>query len=45
MDVKQINILTYILDFALSNKYLKIIKNGLEPKIFNEKSDVLFVLI
>ena len=42
--MKQIKILTYILDIFLSNKYLKIIINLQEPKIFNEKVDVLFVL-
>ena len=41
--MKQIKILTYILDIFLSNKYLKIIINLQEPKIFNEKVDVLFV--
>ena len=37
--------LTYILDLALSNKYLEVIIQCLEPKIFNEKVDVLFVLM
>ena len=40
--MKQIKILTYILDFALSNKYLKVIIHCLEPMIFNEKAEVLF---
>ena len=41
--MRQINILNYILDLAHSNKYLKVIINFLEPKIFNEKGDVIFV--
>ena len=40
--MKQINILTYSLDQALSNKYLKKIIKPLKPKIFNEKAEVLF---
>ena len=40
--MKQIKILTYILDFALSNKYLKVIIHCLEPMISNEKGDILF---
>ena len=40
--MKQIKILTYILHFALSNKYLNMIIQCLEPKIFNEKVEVLF---
>ena len=38
----QIKILTYILDFAPSNKYLNIIIHCLEPMMSNEKGDVLF---
>ena len=34
--------LTYSLDLALSKKYLEVIKQCLEPKIFNEKVDYLF---
>ena len=40
--MKQINILTYSFDLALSNKYLKVIIKRLKPKIFNEKAEVLF---
>ena len=43
--MKQIKVLTYILDFALSNKYLKIIINCLGHKILNEKCDFLFVFV
>ena len=38
--MKQIKILAYIVDFVLSNKYLKVTINFLEPKIFNKKVDV-----
>ena len=38
----QIKILTYSLDFTLSNKYLEVIATFFEPKIFFEKVDVLF---
>ena len=38
----QKKILTFILDVALSNKYLKVIIHDLEPMISNEKGDVLF---
>ena len=38
----QIKILTYSLDFALYNKYLKVIIRSLDPKIFNGKDEVLF---
>ena len=38
----QIKILTYILDLALLNEYLEVIATIFEPKIFNEKVDVLF---
>ena len=40
--MKQINIFTYSSDLALSNKYLKVIIKFLNPKIFNEKAEVLF---
>ena len=40
--MKQIKILSCILDLALSNNYLKVIINCLKPKIFNEKAEVLF---
>ena len=40
--MKQINLLTYSPDLALSKKYLKAIIQSLEPKIFNEKVEVLF---
>ena len=43
--MKQIKMLTYILDFFLSNKYLKAIKNCLEPIIFNAKGDVSFIFL
>ena len=42
--MKQIKVLTYSLDFALSNKYLELIIKSLEPKILNEKVEVLFDL-
>ena len=35
-------IFTYILNLALSNKYLKVIVQCLKPKILNEKVEVLF---
>ena len=34
--MKQIKIFTYTLDFGLSNKYLEVIIQCLEPKIFNK---------
>ena len=40
--MKQIKVLTYIQDFFLSNKYFKVIMQCLEPKIFDEKVEVLF---
>ena len=40
--MKQIKIFTYSLDLALSKKYFKAIIQSLEPKIFNEKVEVLF---
>ena len=36
-------VLTYIIDFAPINKYLKVIVQCLESKIFKDKGDVLFV--
>ena len=38
----QIKILTYSLDLALSYEYLEEIATIFEPKIFNEKADILF---
>ena len=35
-------IITYSLDIVLSNKYYKMIIQPLEPKIFNQKVEVLF---
>ena len=35
----------YILDLTLSNKYLEVIVKFFEPKILNEKIDVLFDLL
>ena len=40
-----IKVLTYSLDFALSNTYLEVIILSLEPKILNEKVEVLFCKI
>ena len=40
--MKQIKIFTYRLDLALLNKYLEVIKKFLEPKVLNEKVEVLF---
>ena len=40
--MKQINLLTYSPDLALSKKYLKAIIQSSEPKIFDEKVEVLF---
>ena len=39
--MKEIKILTYSSEFALSNKYLKVIIQCLEPKLFDEKVEVL----
>ena len=36
-DMKHKNMLTYDLDFALSNNHLEVIIKSLESKIFNEK--------
>ena len=41
--MKQKKMLTYGLDFALSNKYLKVIIACLGPKILTEKVEALFV--
>ena len=38
-------ILTFSLNFALSNNYLEVTIQCLEPKILNVKNDVLFVFI
>ena len=43
--MRQIKIFTYILDFALSNKYLELIIQYLELEVFNEKVEVLFYKI
>ena len=43
--MKQIKILNYKKDLALSNKYLKVIIQCLCPKILNEKNEVLIVKI
>ena len=41
--MNQINPLSYILDLALSNKYLESkAYQYIKPKIFNEKDEVLF---
>ena len=37
--------LIYSLELALSNKYLEMIMQCLEPKIFNEKDEVLLYQI
>ena len=39
--MKQINIFTYSADLALSKKYSEVIVQSLEPKIINEKVEVL----
>ena len=41
----QINVLINSLDLALSNKYLQVTIQCLEPKILNEKVEVLFYKI
>ena len=43
--MKQIKIFTFSLYLALSNKYLEVIIKCLEPKIFNEKVEILFYKI
>ena len=43
--MKQINMLTFSLDFALSNTYLEVIIQSLEPRIFNKKVECLFCKI
>ena len=40
--MKHKRLFSYSLDFALSNKYLKVIVQCLELKIYNEKFEVLF---
>ena len=45
LEIKQIKIQTYSMDLAISNECLKVIKLCLEPEIFNEKVEVLFVFI
>ena len=40
--MKQIKLLTYSPDLALSKKYLKATIQSLKPKIFDEKVEVLF---
>ena len=40
--MKQNKILTYSMGLALSNRYLEVIIQCLEPKILNEKVAVLF---
>ena len=41
--MKQIKVVTYSMNFALFNKYLEVVILCLEPEIFNEKVEVLFV--
>ena len=41
-DMKQINVIIYSLDLALSNEYLEVIIETLEPIVFDEKVKVLF---
>ena len=43
--MNQIWILTYSIDWSLSNKYLQVTIQCLEPKIFNVKVEVLFYTI
>ena len=43
--MKQKKLLTHSLELVLSNKYLKVIIECLEPKIFNEKVEILFYKI
>ena len=43
--MKQNKRFTYSPDVALSNKYFKAIIQSLEPKIFNERVEVLFLFI
>ena len=42
-EAKKIN--TYSMDFDLSNKYLEVTIQCIEPKIFNMKVEVLFDFI
>ena len=41
--MNQLRILTYSMDLALLNKYLEVVIQCLEPKIFDEKVEFLFV--
>ena len=43
--MKQKKIVTNSMDFALTNTYLEVIIQCLEPKIFSEKVEVLFYKI
>ena len=43
--MKQKGISTHCPNFTLSNKYLRVVKKSLEPKIFNEKVEGLFYKI
>ena len=40
--MRQINTRSYILELALSNKYLESNIQYIKPKIFNEKDEILF---
>ena len=40
--MRQIKILTYSWDFAISNMYLKVFTQFLEAKLFDDKVEVLF---
>ena len=43
--MKQIRIFAYSLDLVLSNKYIQVTIQCLEPKVFNVKVEVLFYKI
>ena len=43
--MNEIKMLIYSLDFALSNKYLELIIQFLDPQIFNQKVGILFYKI
>ena len=43
--MNQKKVLTYCLKFALSNKYLEVIIQSLEPKIFTQKVEASFYKI
>ena len=43
--MKQIKEYTYSMDFALSNRYLKVMIQPLEPRIFDEKNEVILYKI